>query len=108
MMIEPTVGRIVLYAPLPNEMPVGHGSTDPSVDASMRCAAIIVAVHGPRMVNLSVFDANGALHPKSSVTLRQPEDETHPPSGFCEWLPYQVKKDFGSESGEKPVGTQQV
>jgi hypothetical protein len=99
-MIIPTLGRVALFHP-------NVADTIPSQDGA--CAAIIVYVHGDRMVNLIVFDANGQPVGRSSVPLVQPED---PPvadgSSYCNWLPYQVKKATGSESGEPAAGTQTI
>jgi len=73
------------------------------------CAAIIAHVWNDRLVNLAVFDENGDCDGWKSVVLCQPEDMTRPGGiPFCEWMPYQVKKDTGSESGEKAIGTQAI
>jgi hypothetical protein len=110
-MIQPTVGRIVWYKPYSTEGyavgPMGEAS-GPDFKNDARCAAIITCVHSERCVNLTVFDANGETHPATSVTLIQPEDEQEQSHGFCEWMPYQVKKPTGSESGEAAAGTQIV
>ena len=92
-MIQPTVGRIVWYYP--------------ACDTTPR-AAIIAYVHDDHMVNLAVFDTNGTPYSRISVTLVQPEDPARPDQSYCRWMPYQVKKDHGSESGEKAAGTQEV
>jgi hypothetical protein len=99
-MIQPTVGRIVLYRPMPNESnlcPVGHN-----------CAAIIAFVHSDHCVNLTVFDSNGGTTGRTSVHLVQPNDEVPGPGGYCQWMPYQIKKPTGSESGEQAAGTQSI
>jgi len=98
-MIQPTVGRIVWYRPK-GDAPIGIGAEPPR-------AAIITFVHSSWCVNLAVYDANGEHHSRASVTLVQPDSEC-PEGAYCEWMPYQVKKDHGSESGEKAAGTQQV
>lgn len=108
-MIEPTVGRIVYYKPYPKEMPVGPMSGFDESPHDARCAAIITCVHSPHCVNLAVFDANGVHHAKASVSLSQPDDDCERQShGFCEWMPYQIKKPTGSESGEPSAGTQTI
>lgn len=71
-MIKPTVGRVVLYK---GEFPE-------------TAAAIVVRVWSDTCVNLTVFDPSGCVHSRTSVTLRQPEDEA-PQGSFCEWMPYQ-------------------
>lgn len=93
-MIEPTVGRIVHY----------FGVSDAPTPAGIGpLAAVITAVHGPNCVNLAVFDGNGHVHSRTSVTLVQPGHEA-PANSYCTWMPYQVKKTTGSESGERTAG----
>ena len=82
-MITPTVGRIVHFYPSDHDnMMVRHGNNP--------MAAIVTAVWNERMVNLTVFDANGIVHNITSVHLQQPGD---PPvvagTRHCEWMPYQ-------------------
>ena len=101
-MIQPTVGRVVLYHP---------GESDPEVIRFEKnpVPAIVTHVWHERMVNLVVFDANGASRGRTSVELHQPEDTPVLHGGFwCEWMPYQVKKPTGSESGEKAAGAQVI
>ena len=91
-MITPTVGRIVwfFYGSLPNT----------------ELAAIVTKVNSPTSVNLCVFAQNGHQDGFVDVQLVQPGESR--PDGpdvvFCEWMPYQVKKRTGSESGEPAVG----
>ena len=75
-MIEPTIGRVVWYRP-------GGSMVD------QPCAAIVAYVHGPRLVNLAVFDHNGNATRATSVTLVQ-EGDSMPQGPFCEWMPYQI------------------
>ncbi len=91
--IRPTVGRIVWY----------HG-LNPGLKTE---AALITRINSlgyePR-VNLTIFCFDGETCPMLNVPLVQPGYD-HPPTGhWCEWMPYQVKKGFGSESGEKAAG----
>jgi hypothetical protein len=79
-MISPTPGRIVWYRPASHESIIAHGS-DP-------LAAMVVAVWHDRMVNLTVWDANGCQHSRTSVQLLQDGDVSHGGS-YCEWMPYQ-------------------
>lgn len=94
--ITPTVGRIVwfFYSSLPNT----------------ELAAIITKVNSPTSVNLCVFAQHGAQDSYVDVELVQPGQSR--PSGhdrvFCEWMPYQVKKTTGSESGEPAAGTESI
>ena len=104
-MIQPTVGRIVWYYPA--GYPLGDG--EKTVNLSEPRAAIIVKVWNDRMVNLGHWQPNGDSEAATSVKLIQPEDP--PPDcnvPFCEWMPYQIKKPTGSESGEPAVGEQAI
>ena len=81
-MIKPALGRIVWFTP---------AGTAPAIptESDGRCAAIIVKVWDDRLVNLTVFDANGNSHPTTSVRLVQ-EGDSKPEGGyFAEWMPYQ-------------------
>jgi hypothetical protein len=79
--MEPTNGRIVWYTPA-----VGDGQI---VYHGKPLAAIVCNVWGDRMVNLSVIDANGVHHARTSVVLLQ-GDDPKPSYGNCaEWMPYQ-------------------
>ena len=97
-MIQPTVGRIVWYR-ANGDMPIGVGP-EPR-------AAMVTCVHSDRRVNLAIFGVNGEYYSRTGITLVQPEDEC-PEGPWCQWMPYQVKKDHGSESGEKAAGVQEV
>ena len=110
-MIEPTVGRIVWYRPYPET------SCPAETFEGQPLAAIIVVVLSPRLVNIALWDVYGKTGGRQSVPLRQPEDDIPPrqpdpnkmpASGYCEWMPYQVKKKTGSESGEKAAGTEGI
>lgn len=84
-MIKPTVGRVVwFYMPVDAHQP---GFAKP--DDGEPCAAIITRVWGDRMVNLTVFDANGVPHSRTSVSLLQEGDEV-PSHPHATWMPYQV------------------
>src|SRR4051812_2510400 len=85
-MIKPTVGRIVWFhdEQCQSPAPLARITGQP-------LAAIVTGVWGDRMVNLAVFDANGASHSRTSVTLVQ-DGAAAPPLGcvmYCEWMPYQ-------------------
>ena len=85
-MIKPTVGRKVWYWPSEYDLN-GLGAM---VAAHLQpLDATVVCVHGDRMVNLVVFDANGNMHKCLSVTLVQ-EGDTKPEGRYCEWMPYQI------------------
>lgn len=92
-MIKPTIGRVVLYHdPLMSDQPM---------------PAIVCYVWSDHCVNLAIFDGNGGATGKTSVSLVQPESE-RPASPHATWMPYQIKKDYGSESGERAVGEQKI
>ena len=91
-MITPTVGRIVWFF-------YYHQRDTP-------LAAIVTKVNSPTSVNLCVFAQNGARDGFEDVELVQPgqAQPDGPDVVHCEWMPYQVKKRTGSESGEPAVG----
>jgi len=98
-MITPTVGRIVhFYAKLIDGSPAS---------ASPPQAAIVTNVWNDRRVNLTVFGHDGSSNPITSVRLQQPGDEADG-NAYCCWMPYQVKKSTGSESGEAAAGVESV
>jgi hypothetical protein len=85
-MINPTVGRVVWFHPPTNAAEGGFAAPD----AGQPLAAIIARVWSERMVNLTVFDANGVPHSRTSVVLVQ-EGEPVPQNGYyAEWMPYQI------------------
>ncbi len=90
-MIPPSNGRIVWYTP--SRIPGDHGS-DIAVmahhDKIKPLAAMVVHVWGERMVNLVVFDSDGAQHQRTSVTLLQDDDAKPEHGRFCSWMPYQI------------------
>ena len=100
-MIMPTVGRIVHFIALNDRM---HPS---EFDPLAPLAAIITWVFNDHMVNLRVFDAVGGAEGRQSVPFVQP-GETPPDRSYCCWMPYQVKKSHGSESGEPAAGTETI
>lgn len=83
--IRPTIGRIVLFHPDRNSAEAGfsrHNDGQPY-------AAIIARVWNDSLVNLSVIDANGYSHSRTSVPLLQ-GDAGAPGVGFyCEWMSFQ-------------------
>lgn len=92
------------YRPTPGEMPVGPMGEP----GGSKCAAIIAAVHDEHTVNLGVFGADGKVRSKINVHLVQPKDADRSENGYCEWMPYQIKKPTGSESGERKRGTKKI
>lgn len=78
-MINPTVGRVVLYHPA---FVADSGTNERTF------AALVCFVHSDTMVNLAVFDENGLAGSETSVLLFQGEGE-RPASRYAEWMPYQ-------------------
>jgi hypothetical protein len=72
-MIQPTVGRLVLY--------FSKRGAEPH-------AAIITKVWGTRCINLAIFNEAGTPYNNTSVTLLQDDDEV-PEYGHAQWMPYQ-------------------
>lgn len=94
-MIQPTVGRIVLYTP--------HTTEVMAYQPGDKLAAIIVKVWSDTCVNLAVFDGNGDVMNGISVPLIQ-DGEPVPGSGFyCEWMPYQKGQAAKTEELEKKL-----
>ena len=82
--IIPTVGRVVWFYPASNTAESGFVRNE----SGGPYAAIIARVWNDRMLNLSVFDANGTPHSRTSVTMVQGDDPA-PDSAFCGWMPFQ-------------------
>lgn len=83
--IPPTIGRVVWFYPATNSAEAGFAPPP----AGEPLAAVIAHVHGPAMVNLAVFDANGVAHSRTSVLLCQ-DGEALPERGrYCAWMPFQ-------------------
>lgn len=80
--IPPTVGRIVYFYPADGDPLSIAGCDDPF-------AAIVTRVWNDRLVNLTVFDANGNPHARTSVFLIQPGDPGTA-SSHCRWMPFQI------------------
>lgn len=98
-MIEPTVGRVVLYTPdtEDDQIHVNYGVQP--------MAATVAYVWNERMVNLSVVDHNGKQFSLTSVPLAQDDDAVSP--GMCEWMEYQKGQAAKTEealSANKPCG----
>ena len=105
-MIIPSNGRIVLYTPYKNELLSPYGMvTQRDKDGNVvPLAAMVAGVHGDRMVNLIVFDANGHLFPVTSRTLLQDDDVGNKDGGFCQWMPYQKGQAAKAEALEVELG----
>lgn len=79
--IPPTIGRVVWFWP-----DGGFTGTD---GGKQPLDAHICYVHGPNMINIGGFDANGIPYAQLSVTLVQ-EGDPIPSGRFCTWMPYQT------------------
>ena len=100
--IKPTTGRVVHFYRGPDDDFVG--------DPREPMLAIIAHPWSDDCVNISLWDQNGCpiAHPPTSVHLVQPGTPKPQGERYCEWMPYQVKKDTGSESGERAAGTEVI
>lgn len=95
--IAPTIGRVVWFHPSEVTGESGfasHGNDQPY-------AAMIAHVHSDRLVNLSVFDANGTAHSRTSVELVQDGGAVPGHGYYCEWMPYQKNQ---AAKASAPVG----
>lgn len=79
-MIQPTIGRVVLYTP---------PTKDPKDAGFQPHAATVAYVWNDRMVNLSIVDSNGVPYSATSVQLLQDDDAAPEGQGYCEWMAYQ-------------------
>lgn len=79
-MIEPTVGRIVLFHPHDDD------GGDPNGQPH---AAIVTHVHHDRLVNLTVFNENGSPYARQDVQLVQDDDPFPTAGGYAEWMAFQ-------------------
>ena len=101
--IKPTVGRVVWFYPSQNTAEAGFARHP---DGGGPYAALIAHVWNDHMVNLSVFDANGAAHPRTSVPMLHGECDV-PEHAFCGWMPYQKGQAAKTEAAEKGIVLEQ-
>ena len=100
-MIKPSNGRIVWYTP---DRASDSDHKIAQHNQMVPLAAMVAHVWGDRMVNLVVFDSNGAMHARTSVTLLQ-DDDAKPEGGrFCVWMPYQLGQAAKTEALEAKLG----
>lgn len=86
-MIKPTVGRIVWYIGPPNS------------HSDQVAAAIITYVWSDDLVNLAIFNKDGNLYARTSVSLIQ--DDGAKEGEYCAWMPYQKGQAAKTEELEK-------
>jgi hypothetical protein len=84
-MIQPSTGRIVLYRP--------NGAADPEPHA-----AIVIAVHDHRLVNLACFSPEGTYYHRLNVHLLQDDDAAPAEGGYAEWMAFQKGQAPGSDA----------
>lgn len=84
--IKPTIGRVVWF--YPSSQTGNAGFAAPADGEPL--AAVVAKVWSDNLLNLTVFDANGVAHSRTSVALVQ-DGEPVPPHGYyATWMPYQV------------------
>ena len=101
--IKPTVGRVVWFYPSQNTDEAGFARHP---DGGGPYAALIAHVWNDHMVNLSVFDAIGAAHPRTSVPMLHGECDV-PEHAFCGWMPYQKGQAAKTEVADKGIVLEQ-
>jgi len=87
-MIVPTIGRRVWYYPSEYDVSERHSDRIQSM-LDQPCDAGICYVWNDRMVNLTVADANGFMHRRTSVRLLQDKEQPYPGEAHARWMPYQ-------------------
>ena len=99
-MIEPTVGRVVLYNPdaVDNKQHVNYNGQP--------MAATVAYVWNERMVNLSVVDHDGKQFSLTSVPFAQDDDAVTP--GMCEWMDYQKGQAAKTEDALKKLADKEM
>lgn len=97
-MIKPSIGRIVWFTPASSDALLS-GSNQP-------LAAIVTYVHSDRCVNLSVFDANGGMHARTSATLLQDDDVGNEAGYYAEWMPFQKTNPGAVDSANQNLQAQ--
>ncbi|MGX5661550.1 Gp49 family protein [Diaphorobacter nitroreducens] len=95
--IKPTVGRVVWFHPCDLTGEAGFARHEDG----QPYAAIIARVWSDALVNLTVLDANGTAHPRTSVALVQDGGGAPQYGSYCEWMPYQKGQAAKAEAAEK-------
>ena len=88
-MIQPTVGRVVLFHPF--------GKQDRTYPA------LVCFVHSDRMINLGGFDQDGVPFSACSVQLLQDGDTLPDVTAYAEWMPYQKGQAAKTEALEQKL-----
>jgi len=92
--IPPTVGRVLWFYPSEH---TGEAGFVRHAGGGGPYAAIIAHVWSDSMLNLTVFDANGTPHSRTSVPLIQ-DGDVAPDHAFCGWMPFQKGQAAKQES----------
>ena len=92
--MKPTIGRIVLYHPRPqdrvNKLLISDGFARAAAPHEhVTHPAIVCFVHSDTHVNLAVFDSYGVPYSVRDVELAQGDTKPLDLYGWCEWMPYQ-------------------
>ena len=77
-MIQPTIGRVVLFY-------TGATAQDQALPA------LVCYVHSDRLINIGGFNANGEPMKATSVQLLQDDDAIPSGAPYACWMPYQVQ-----------------
>ena len=90
--ITPTVGRVVLYHPVPADG-----------QAPDTLCALVAAVHSPECLTLCVVHPSGGTFPANEVRhadlAERHGDHAAPCEPCWEWMPYQIGQAAKSEAG---------
>lgn len=88
-MIIPTVGRIMLYFPDPEDNMITAFQIGDETHAAIVCYVHDGTVAPSGSVNLAVFDRNGVSHSYTAVTVVQEGDAIPERGGYATWMAYQ-------------------
>jgi len=101
-MIQPTVGRVVLFYPGIARQQQGSMM---AVFGQQPMAATVAFVYNEREVNLSVTDHAGKQWPAVGVRLLQDNDVLSTDIQHCTWMPYQKGQAAKTEELEGKLST---
>lgn len=95
-MINPTVGRVVLFHPSRQFSGCSAGDGVP-------LPALIARVWSDTCINVGGFDANGLPFSATSVLLIQDDNPVPTGGHYCEWMPYQKGQAAKTEKLEEQL-----
>jgi len=93
--IEPTIGRVVLFHPAEDDAQLADQYRGQSF------AAIICDVHDSCLLNLIVFAKNGYPHARVNVPLLQGDGVADERVAYAHWMPYQLGQAARTEAAER-------